>query len=56
MLGELPLSNFAGQGPAPVGKYQGMNPYGTYDLAGNVKHARVKTMLTSPPRRCGGRR
>jgi eukaryotic-like serine/threonine-protein kinase len=30
-------SNFGGQGPAPVGKHQGMNPHGTYDLAGNVK-------------------
>ena len=31
------LSNFAAQGPAPVGKHTGMNPYGTYDLAGNAK-------------------
>lgn len=31
------LSNFGGQGPAPVGRHQGMNPHGTYDLAGNVK-------------------
>jgi len=31
------LSNFIGQGPARVGKNPGMNPYGTYDLAGNVK-------------------
>ena len=30
-------SNFGGQGPAAVGKHQAMNPYGTYDLAGNVK-------------------
>lgn len=31
------LSNFGGQGVAAVGKHQGMNPHGTYDLAGNVK-------------------
>jgi eukaryotic-like serine/threonine-protein kinase len=29
--------NFDGVGPAPVGQYQGMGPYGTYDMAGNVK-------------------
>jgi eukaryotic-like serine/threonine-protein kinase len=31
------LSNFAGRGPAPAGKFLGVNPYGTTDLAGNVK-------------------
>ncbi len=31
------LSNFGGPGPTPAGKYTGMNPYGTFDLAGNVK-------------------
>lgn len=31
------LSNFGCRGPAPVGKYIGLNPYGTLDLAGNVK-------------------
>ena len=30
-------SNFGGRGPASVGRYPGMNPFGTYDLAGNVK-------------------
>ena len=30
-------SNFGSQGPAPVGKRDAMNPFGTYDLAGNVK-------------------
>jgi dienelactone hydrolase len=30
-----PLSNF-GSTPAPVGKYQGVGPLGTYDMAGNV--------------------
>ncbi len=30
-------SNFAGKGPAPVGSFQGLGPYGTYDMAGNVK-------------------
>jgi serine/threonine protein kinase/dienelactone hydrolase len=33
----IPLSNFSGRGPAPVGSYQGMGGYGTYDMAGNVK-------------------
>jgi dienelactone hydrolase len=33
----LGLSNFAGKGVARVGSYQGMGPYGTYDMAGNVK-------------------
>jgi dienelactone hydrolase len=31
------LSNFEGKGPAAVGKHQGLGPYGTYDMAGNVK-------------------
>ncbi len=30
-----PLSNFSAS-PAPVGKYQGVGPFGTYDMAGNV--------------------
>lgn len=29
------LSNFSNS-PAPVGKYQGIGPFGTYDMAGNV--------------------
>ncbi|MGI8783890.1 MAG: protein kinase domain-containing protein, partial [Acidobacteriota bacterium] len=33
----LPLSNFSSKGPAPVGAYQGLGPYGTFDMAGNVK-------------------
>jgi len=33
----LQLSNFTGQGPARVGSYRGLGPYGTYDTAGNVK-------------------
>ncbi|MGB6865592.1 MAG: protein kinase [Candidatus Aminicenantaceae bacterium] len=33
----VPLSNFGGSGVAPVGSYQGMSPYGNYDMAGNVK-------------------
>jgi dienelactone hydrolase/predicted Ser/Thr protein kinase len=32
-----PLSNFKGKGPAPVGSNPGMTPYGTYDMAGNVR-------------------
>ncbi len=33
----LRLSNFGGQGPARIGSHQGLGPYGTYDMAGNVK-------------------
>ncbi len=40
MLGTVavvPLSNFSGKGPTPVGAYQGMTSYGVYDMAGNVR-------------------
>jgi eukaryotic-like serine/threonine-protein kinase len=33
----VPLSNFGNRGPAPVGKYQGLGAYGTYDMAGNAR-------------------
>ena len=33
----LKLSNFSGKGPARVGSYAGLGPFGTYDMAGNVK-------------------
>ena len=33
----VPLSNFGGTGPAPVGQYHGLGRFGTYDMAGNVK-------------------
>jgi eukaryotic-like serine/threonine-protein kinase len=33
----LQASNFAGKGPAKVGSYPGLGPFGTYDMAGNVK-------------------
>lgn len=33
----IPLSNLYGQRPAPVGSHQGMGPFGTYDMAGNVR-------------------
>jgi formylglycine-generating enzyme required for sulfatase activity/dienelactone hydrolase/predicted Ser/Thr protein kinase len=33
----VPLSNFAGRGPARVGSYAGLNRYGAYDMAGNAK-------------------
>ena len=32
-----PLSNFSGKGAARVGSYDGLGPYGTYDMAGNAK-------------------
>jgi formylglycine-generating enzyme required for sulfatase activity len=33
----LDVSNFGGKGAAPVGTYQGIAPFGSYDMAGNVK-------------------
>jgi dienelactone hydrolase len=33
----LQLSNFSGKDPAPGGSYRGLGPFGTYDMAGNVK-------------------
>ena len=33
----LTVSNFSGSGPAPAGRYPGLGPFGTYDMAGNVK-------------------
>jgi len=33
----LEWSNFSGKQVARVGEYQGLGPYGTYDMAGNVK-------------------
>ncbi|MBI1791106.1 MAG: protein kinase [Acidobacteria bacterium] len=32
-----PVSNFDGKGAARVGSYAGVGPFGTYDMAGNVK-------------------
>ncbi|MBI3932725.1 MAG: protein kinase [Acidobacteria bacterium] len=33
----LLFSNFSGEGPSPVGERPGLGPYGTYDMAGNVR-------------------
>ncbi|MBP1594922.1 MAG: serine/threonine protein kinase [Acidobacteria bacterium] len=33
----LEFSNFARKGPAPVESYRGLGPFGTYDMAGNVR-------------------
>ena len=33
----IPLSNFAGKGPVPVGSARAIGPYGTHDMAGNVR-------------------
>jgi dienelactone hydrolase len=33
----IPLSNMAGSGPEPVGSYEGISHFGTYDMAGNVR-------------------
>jgi len=32
-----PFSNFKGQGPVPVGSFQGFTAYGAFDMAGNVR-------------------
>ena len=32
-----PLSNLQGSGPAAVGSFAGMGPFGTYDMAGNAR-------------------
>ena len=32
-----PLSNYDKKGPTPVGLYKGLGPYGTFDMAGNVR-------------------
>jgi dienelactone hydrolase len=33
----IPASNFGGNGPARVGSYGGIGPFGTFDMAGNVQ-------------------
>jgi hypothetical protein len=33
----ITVSNFDGDGPAPVGSFGGLGPHGTYDMAGNVR-------------------
>ncbi len=33
----LTLSNFGSDGPAPVGQFAGMNSFGSFDMAGNVR-------------------
>jgi len=33
----VPASNFGGRGPAPVGSYRGIGPFGTMDMAGNAR-------------------
>src|SRR3984957_2806633 len=33
----LRFSNFSGKGPVRIGETQGLSPYGTYDMAGNVR-------------------
>lgn len=33
----IAISNFKNKGPEPVGKFQGVTRFGTYDMAGNVR-------------------
>jgi eukaryotic-like serine/threonine-protein kinase len=33
----IPQSNLQSDGPAPVGEHAGMGPFGTFDMAGNVR-------------------
>ena len=33
----VPLSNLSGSGPASVGRHLGLGPFGTYNMAGNVR-------------------
>ncbi len=33
----VPASNISSNAVAPVGSYKGLGPYGTYDMAGNVR-------------------
>jgi len=33
----IPLSNLNSDGPTPVGAHAGMSPFGTFDMAGNVR-------------------
>ncbi len=35
--GIIRLSNFGGEGPAPVGSHRGLSPWGNLDMAGNVR-------------------
>ncbi len=41
--GILDTSNFSGKGPAAIGSYPSLGPFGTYDMAGNVKEWCVRT-------------
>ena len=71
MASVVPASNYASSGPAPVGQYRGLGPFGTYDVHGNVTNGRRtatavvvsgrsaeagKTHRTTSPRRWRGRR
>jgi len=50
----LQNSNFSMKGPAKVGSYPGLGPFGTYDMAGNVKEWRFNNSIADRKYILGG--
>ena len=52
----LQESNFSGKGPAAVGSYRGLGPYGTYVMAGARRALEILTdEIDRTLRLCGAR-